>query len=280
MGYLDKFREEAQLLREQQEQQEKDRVYREKYLAEVIQPRMQALYACLAELTENLNLIRPDTRAGYEISGIGRVEGFRQDNYRLAADSQRAMTRLTLAFICTAPGELAIEVNTPMEVQRVKDFLFSHNLRYKSVLQRDERHNAHAGVFNLEGTIPVVFQFDVDPEALQIRLTISNFSLLGKQHYNLSATQLDEAFFDKLAGYIVRDTPQFIELDISEEQLNALRESLKREQEQKDKEIERIQQDRRREEEQMAERKASSVLGKLRARAEELKNKLQGGKLN
>ena len=238
MGYLDQLKDEARALQDEQTRQAKAREENAQYLAQSIHPRMQALYTYLSELTDNLNIVKPQFSVAYDISGFGVAEPYVQQRYKLTADSNKAMMQLSLTFFCESEQDVVIEADSPQAVQRQKEYFFANNVRYRCNEVIDERQNMCSATFTMAREIPVVFKFTVNAEKLD--LSVHNFIDLGVQRYPLKPEQLDEDFFDRLAGYIVRDRKQFMELEISQQQLEELRANLEKEQAKQAQDLQRI----------------------------------------
>jgi len=263
MGLLDDLKNQAndQRDREQREKQRWEQL--ESIYRDEIHPRMTEVYQYLNELVEHLNYLKPETLASYPILPQGASCTFRQHDYKLTVDSTRQTRNITL----TCKAELAQPVRFSLEgrekVLRQKELLDSFKLRYDRKEYKNDSYELTGADFKLEGPINISVYFVGDVETSSVNLVMSNFEQPGAVRHVLKARHLNREFLDKLGRYLLRKDDQFLNLDISDDHKQTIRQMLEQERLRREQEIAEMERQAREEAEQdKARRRLLNIFNK------------------
>ncbi|MFO7602405.1 MAG: hypothetical protein R6X06_01170 [Gammaproteobacteria bacterium] len=230
MGLLDELRQQADSIRDSEENQKARAAQLEAWSRAQVRPKLTQIYTYLNELISHLEVVQPDTPVAYPLKGYGTLENLVQANYKLTTDSREDMRRVTLAFSCEAKGTVSFNVEGKPQVERLRELLMVCKLAFTSREYRDDRHNLVSAQFNVEAKVPVLFNFELAENKTTINLTIRNFEGLGTHVYRLQPEMIDEQLLDQMGLYILRADNHFLRLDMSEEERDRLRQRLSGEQ--------------------------------------------------
>lgn len=237
MGLLDDLKNQANEQRDR-EQREKERWEQlEKTYQDEIHPRMSEVYQYLNELVEHLNYLKPDTFAHYPVLPGGKSCTFRQHDYKLTIDSTRQIENITLAFKAELTEPVHFTIEHKEKVLHQKDLLDSYKLRHERKEYKDDSYELLGADFKLEGPINISIYFVGDIENSSVNLFMSNFESPGVVKYVLKARHLNRDFLDKLGSYLLRKDNKFLNLDISDDHKQTIRQMLEEEQQQREQEI-------------------------------------------
>ena len=145
------------------------------------------------------------------------------------------------------------QVGDPKLVDKQEDFLKEYNLRYQCRRYKNDSHQVVGADFVVQTDISIRLQFQADIESKCIRLTIVNLPKLGSRRFQLRPEQLDEAFFDDLGHFILREKDDFLTLDISESEKARIREQVQKEMQERHAELKQAEADAKAEAEAEAE---------------------------
>lgn len=210
MSFLDELKKEAEqrrtLTKDSQQHQESQH---KTYLA-TIQPKIKQLHDYLTDLTEQLNFVKPEILVDYHLESFGTISGLRQEDYFLSVDNPVETHLLSLSFACVTDKVIRFDRDNEKTIERIKDYLWSHNLRFEYKESRNMQHRLYRGYFTLNGRISIMMSFSIDMEGV-ITLTSKNFEGLGVVKYTFQANEINEAFLDGVAKWIVRKPNPFTE---------------------------------------------------------------------
>ncbi|MDH5181217.1 MAG: hypothetical protein OEZ39_04630 [Gammaproteobacteria bacterium] len=226
MGLLDELKKEAEAKQSRQQAEKQRRAELEAHSRAVVLPKLAQVYGFLSDLLKTVDVLQPDTRVTYKISGYGPLENLLQGGYELKADSRDNMTHVSLYFECLGKGKFSFTVHDKSNVDRQKDYLSEHRLSFYTREYRDDRHTVTHALFTVEEKVPVTFDFRLTEDLNTIKLTVRNFDGLGRHLYNLEPEDIDDEFLDELARYLLRHTAEFLKLEISEDDRNNIRQRL------------------------------------------------------
>lgn len=224
MGVLDELKKEAATVKAKVERSRSDEQTQRDAVLRELRPRMQALYAFLKELADNLAVVNPDVRVAYEVGGFGQLKGLRQEGYRVSTPDNRALSHFTLHFNCVSAGTVRFQVKGKEAAERQRQAMWQNNLRFTSKALSDG-----TGVFHLETHIPVTLEFETDVERGNVRMRERNLEVLGSNTIYYDPEQLTEDFFDELGKAVLRQPNRFSELSgntLSEDARRRLRQQL------------------------------------------------------
>lgn len=267
MSLLDDLKKEAEAKRAadtaDQEAARKEADYRQR-----IRPGMQKILHYLSELTDQLNELEPDVRQDYTLPGIGCVEGLRQGNYVVNADSTENTRTIRLRFDCSDEREREFAVRPKSTADETRAFLETQVMRYAEWPIRDPVQGIIGLNFQLTIKVDVNFIFKADMEQGAIILIIANFSNFKVEKSVVQPERIDDAWLDNLGNYLLRRRKNLYELEITDNDKAAIREKLEAARRQREAELQAAIE---REQEEREEARRNSLLGKLKSLQDRVK---------
>jgi len=207
MSLLNEIKKEAQTVKLKQARQHMTDHERSEAVHQALGPKMRSMYTYLKELFDNLKVVDPDIRCGYDVKLHGRFDGLRQGEYRVTAPDTRALDCFSLHFVCRSEGAVRLPVRGLSACEQHREYLWSHNLRFTSKLLADG-----TGVFTVEKVVPVTLEFRANVERGGIALTVKNLDLLGTNKVFLTIDQATDELMEELAKCLLRKENRFNEL--------------------------------------------------------------------
>jgi hypothetical protein len=220
MSYLEQLKKASQ---ERQQQEQASELQAEQQLAQrkrlfrtQVKPALKRLRQFLGELTEQLNYLKPDTSASYEIKTYGEISDFQQQDYRLALfdnvygstsrdDNSDTSSDFVLRCVCQTPYKYRLKKHKLSEAELQKKYFTKYHIRFTYTEEPDANSQAIKTLFLFEPEINVEFKFTGQLKTSTIDLTVTNFAELGKRViYTLQPKQVNGPFLDELAKYITR----------------------------------------------------------------------------
>ncbi len=187
--------DEAQILREQREQQ-----YREG-----CEPKMEALAEYLARLFKQVETLKTPTRMGFELAGYGRVVADVEPEFQLRQTREAGRFRLEISGAAHVVSEECPQLQVE-GVAKVKTMnrLFQHcRLGGMQALGRDEAGDVVAASFRARGKIDLNGEIDASSGTGQVRVSFTNFEGYGTITRSFPPARLTEEFIDGLGRYLL-----------------------------------------------------------------------------
>ncbi|RDH87545.1 MAG: hypothetical protein DIZ78_02955 [endosymbiont of Escarpia spicata] len=262
MSLLDELKHEAERLQQPDNEQDSPEVRQEVLYQSTLRPRMRAILRYLSELAEQLQLVNPDVSCTYELPGYGEIQGLRQQDYIVNADSTDQTKTIRLRFNCATENELEFSVTPKSEADATRSFLESQQMRFAEWPVRDMEQRLVGLTFQVQVKVEVIFLFQADPEQGGIRMITSNFEGFSIKRHLYMPEKITEKWLDDLGNFILRKHEKLHSLDISDSEKEKIRKRLQMEKQQREKETQEMLQ---REEVALADEKNSkSLFSKLR----------------
>lgn len=241
MSILDELKKQADAIKADQSAAEQAQAEREAFYRSDILPKLEYIYSWLFELTEHLNLIKPDIKALYSLEQVGELPVLKQASYRIAVDSRRDMKKLVLGFECATEGKLTQVIEGKRNIEQYVEYLRGTKIQFN---RRDQVANAaelKGAEFEIELRVPVTFSFIANIEAGFIDMRIRNFDHLGLRQIPVKPGDITEAFMDNIGRYLMREREDFYKLDISDDERERIRLRLREELAQRDRELHELE---------------------------------------
>jgi hypothetical protein len=210
MGLLDELKKQAETLRQKQQVSQEvlnqNLVIAHKKLADALR--------YWIELFNSLNIIKPTIPRLYFLDAANRMDDLLQCDYnvngrRLAVDHKDYIEAVILRFRCVADRKLTIEKQTDPLVQRLRDHLWSHNLRFDLKEYRNERGYVERGAFTVLCEVPVLVTIDADLEKAHIRISCKNLEKLGEYACTYDFDEFDKPVLEELGKVILAKANSF-----------------------------------------------------------------------
>lgn len=208
MSLLDDLEQEAQRRKASVDDAERARQQREEVYRTRLEPGMVALHDYLSKLTGNLAIIRSSKIFTLPIPGYGEVVFQVEHEYDLKLQSQHTAKEIRLAFPCVVRSEECpmIEVLGASKVKAVAGAFQRLRLGGLVSNRKDASGEVIAATFRAKGRISADATFFADAESAQVRMSFVNFDQIGgTRTKTVSADQFNDAIYDEIGRYLVRE---------------------------------------------------------------------------
>ena len=236
MGILDNLKEQADQDISKKIDQQLSTENSQYIYDEQIAPKMKAIYVYLKEFTQHLNVIEQSVKVPVYsklFPGIGELH---QTAYKVSTDgsggvvNQNKINEVYFSFRYkgTAVGEYIHHTENKLDSDRVIDFLNSHKISYTRSNNLSSK-NSGALNFYITKDIPVTFKFTSNPEKSTIGLCINNHEEFEKRELIIKPADINDAYLDKLARYILKKDSDFLDIEIDDAVKNKIRQRIEAE---------------------------------------------------
>jgi len=233
MGILDELRDEAERkkLISQQEVISAEKLA-ENYQQNLL-PKMQMIFNFFKEIVEHLQFIQEPIKVINYSKKYPELGELIQQDYKLSTDKHGGISHynelmeIKVRFYCFAEGTMELAVKSQAEIEQQVNFLTAKKVPF----EWSRHHNSIADTFAtfvIEKKIPVNINFRVDYNDSQIILEIFNHHNFGHIKRYYQADEVNEALLDQLAKFLLRKDSDFIEIEMSEQERQALKENLRK----------------------------------------------------
>ncbi|MGH8041105.1 MAG: hypothetical protein ACREPN_03560 [Rudaea sp.] len=207
MGLLDELEQQAQQRKASADDAEKRKSQREEIFRTQLEPGMTALHEFLLKLVANLKLLQPKKSLQYALAGYGDIVGYIEHEYDLKVNQQPGSREIVLGFNCAVASEECptVEVIGASKVRTVAGAFQRLHLGGLLDQKKDGNGEVVSAKFNAKGRIPMSATFFADADSATVRMNFVNFDSLGTATKNVSSAQLNEALFDAIGRYLMRE---------------------------------------------------------------------------
>ena len=237
MGILDNLRQQSENLKAKEQQEQQRQAELQAHFRDQLQPKMIEIYKYLNEFAEHLNYIKPDIQVDYQLNAEGLKVALKQENYKIQVDSVNETRLVNFRFECSNPRDLAFVAGDKLSIDKNIEYLQRFNLQYQCKRNKDEKLDVTNAQFTVKCVVPIVFMFKGNVENSSIDLICNNFDGLGILRHAFKAHHFNETFFDNLGRFILRENPEFLKLNISEDAIEQIRAQIAEEQRQRQEEL-------------------------------------------
>ncbi|MDB5812600.1 MAG: hypothetical protein JWN94_4722 [Betaproteobacteria bacterium] len=205
MGLLDDLKQQADSLRQKQQvtQAELNENLRAAHA------RLKDGLHYLVDLFNSLNIIKPVVPRYYYLEGgVTKLENLLQCDYncngrRLTVDHHDFIEAIVLRFRCVGDGQITIEKQSEPMVQRLRDHLWTHALKFDVNEVKNERGYVERGIFTVKCEVPVTVTIGSDLENAQIKITLKNLEKLGEYVYVYDFDEFGKEVLEELGKVII-----------------------------------------------------------------------------
>jgi len=232
MGLLDELEQEAERQRLRDAQLSEQREARELYWNTQLLPAMKSLDDFLHRLSRHLASLKKRPRIVYPLPGYGDVVAHVESTLIVQSAPQQMTYDITLEGIATVASEECprIACDTLSRVRSVSGVLTP--LRLAGVIDAHKNPNGEirSATFVAKGRIPLQLEVHADVESGIARMQFQNYEGFGHSTRSFRAEQLDEALFDSLGRFLMRDETTFAQESVGEDLRRQLQSRLQRDQ--------------------------------------------------
>jgi len=205
MSLLDDLKQQAESL--QQKQQVTQEEINQNLLA--AHAKLNETLRYWVELFNSLNVIKPVVpRTYYLESGAIKLENLMQCDYNVngrrgTSDHRDYIEAVVLRFRCASDQKLTVEKKSEPMVQRLREQLWSSNLKFDLRELRNERGYVERGIFTIAAEVPVTVAITADLTTARIKITVKNLERLGEYAYIYDFDEFGREFLEELAKVII-----------------------------------------------------------------------------
>jgi hypothetical protein len=216
MSFLDELKKEAEARKQKEMAETQSRLEAVNRNFLLVQGRLQEVYRYLKKLVEQLGEIDLPVHRSYYVEGIGQVDKLLQTGYavalkRMTLGHKDFIKEILLGFKCVSDKTFTIEKDSPAAIERQRDYLWRNNIRFDYEEFRNERGYVYRGTFTVPAIIPVSFIVSGDLESARIRISTKNFNMLIATEFIYELSEVDNAFLDEFAKYLLNKPSNFIQ---------------------------------------------------------------------
>ncbi len=231
MGVLDQLRKEVDQKKLSELQTVDQQALRSELYKTQVLPKMQQVFKYLQELVAHLNYLEVPIKVESYSDRFPRLGTLMQKEYKINTDGYggfsdfNKLMQINVTFYCIGAGEFEYNVHTKLAIEQENAFL--HAKRIPSKMHRLGGASAEESArFVVTRKIPVRVRFEVDYEQSQIKVMVNNHANFATYAEMWQPEDIDDAFLDTLARYLLRKDSEFISLDITDEYRDMLRNKL------------------------------------------------------
>ena len=205
MSLLDDLKKQAESLRQQQVSS--DALFSQNLLA--VHDRLKEALLYWVDMFNSLNVIKPVvTRTYYLDGGNATLDPLSQFDYnvngrRKTVDHHDYIEGIVLRMRCTTDGALTVEKESSANVERMREHLWSHNIKFDLKEYRNDRGYLERGLFTIPRDVAVMVTIVGDLERGQIQMHTKNLEKLGEAHYLYDIAEFTREINEELAKMIL-----------------------------------------------------------------------------
>lgn len=253
MGILDDLKSQSEVKKADENKEVRSQEDLEKHYQANIHPKMLQMYTFFKELAEHLNYIKIETKATYPVTPGGIMQDFLQGDYKVTIDSINEVKNLKMSFSCSLEEPLIFELENVERIERYTDVLQNYHVEHERSDTKGPNYELISAKFKVTGPIPVNIALQGDVGTSSIHLVLNNFELPGISKRTFKEQDITEEFIDDFGKFILRQNPEFLKLDITDEDKEKIRESVQANIRQRQEELEEAERLIQLEEEKAAE---------------------------
>ena len=189
-------------------------------------PAMFRIHQNLSELVHQLQVLDEQAPARLNIPGVGLVDGFLQGRYELAAEGMPPET-VTLRCELRQRREQALEMTTGgLDATAWLDRLRRHGMLARIVREGDAGGRARKTCIAIQGSIPALLRFSLDPDNGALQLVSHNFEEIGERRQVFGPAVVTEPWCEELLKYVLRRDNTFLRDEIPQDMRERLRQRI------------------------------------------------------
>ena len=236
MGILDNLKEQADQDIRKQVKQQSSTEKSQSFYEHAITPKMKEVYLYLKELTQNLNIIEQSIKVTHYAKVFPDMGELQQTSYKINTDGSGGVVNhdkiqevhFSFRYKGTTAGEYVHHTDNKLASDRIIDFLTNHKIPYTRADNLSSRNNGALN-FYIEKDFPVTFVFSSNPEQASINLLIQNHENFEKRKLIIKPDDINEAYLDKLARYILKKDTELLDIEIDDDVKNKIRQRIEAE---------------------------------------------------
>ncbi|MFK5987042.1 MAG: hypothetical protein QM479_16665 [Pseudomonadota bacterium] len=233
MGILDELRDEAERKKIVEQQQTISSEKLEEIYQQNLLPKMQKIFDFFKEIVNHLQYLQDPIKVENYSNKYAQLGDLIQQDYKLSTDQYGGMGHynslktIYLRFYCIGEDIMEFDVKTQADIEHQINFLTSKKISFDWSRHYSSVESSSA-TFRVKRKIPVKINFTVNYEQSLIQLEIFNHHNFGHIKRSYKSDEINDDFLDQLAKFLLRKKNDFIEIEMSHEERELLRENLRK----------------------------------------------------
>ncbi|HEY6985736.1 MAG TPA: hypothetical protein VH375_06625 [Rhodanobacteraceae bacterium] len=232
VGLLDELEQQAQQRGIAGDEASRRKAARDTAYRTRLEPALDGLHAFLTELTHKLRTLHSRIALHYHVPGYGEIVGYIDHEYRLEDLKQPSSRDITLDFGCAIASDEcpSVEVEGASRLRAVSGFFQRHRIGGMTAPRKDVSGDLVGATFRAKGRIPVSAHFHADAESGVLRMTFTHFDGFDTTVKSIAPAQVDEALYEQIGRYLVREPNTLLREDLPEAYRKQLRSKVQQQQ--------------------------------------------------
>ena len=204
MGLLDDLKQQADSVLVQKQTSAEERTRR----LEASHERMKAALQYWVDFFKALNIVKPEIVRHYHVEGSTRLANLVQTDYnvnsrRLTVEHHDYIDSIEMRFRCVSDESITVEKDSDILVNRLREHLWTHGLKFEVREIRKEGAYVERGIFTIAGEVVVRLTIAADPHESRITLTVRNLERLGEYSYVYDFDEFGPALQEEIGKAIL-----------------------------------------------------------------------------
>ncbi len=211
MGLLDELEKEAESKRAEEAQAAELRQAREQVWESQLLPAMKALEIYLRRFAEHLAVLKKRPRLVHPLPGYGDVVAYLEPSLAVQAAPAASSFEIVVDATASVASDECPRVvcDGVARCRSVSAVLQQHRLSGVSDARKDANGELRGATFQARGRIPLRLTVHADCDSGQARMQFDNHEGFAHSSRSFRADQMNEALFDDLARFLLREQPTF-----------------------------------------------------------------------
>lgn len=225
MGLLDELESEAQRRKSGDEDVAAQKLARETAYRTVLEPAMADLFAYLKQLAIKLKELQPKIAIRHTLPGYGEVVAYVEHEYDVREARQPSSKEITISFFAAvASSECpSVQIEGAARVRAVATLFQRHRLGTALAAAKDTAGDIAGATFKAKGRIPLTAVFYADATSGQLKMSFTHFDDFATAVKTVAAEQVNEALYDEIGRYLMREPTDLMREVLSENYRSQLR---------------------------------------------------------
>jgi hypothetical protein len=238
MGLLDDLKTEVKKIKNEELQQDAELEAQEEFYNTHLRPVMLRANSYFAEIVDNLNTVAPEIYPAYQLDPLQQREiTLNQGSYLYRADHVENPRRIDMSCNCTLVDAQEFYVRSKDAVDKYAALLDSYKFPYHSKNELDTRHEVINATFILEGPMKVLVRIQADAVDRCVYIDLQNIEDLPFKRYKFLPDKVDDELLDRLARLLVRKESKLVEVKLSDDVRDEFRRQLEQEKRRNEEEL-------------------------------------------
>lgn len=228
MSLLDRIGKQAQLVREERAAAAREKQRLEDRYEQIVAPAMEGLHDYLQALARDLSEVRPPVRLHYSLIHYGALHASVLHEYKVEKQKRRYSYEIHMHWRARVDHEQTSEQHIigHRKVRQLVDQLRQLHLGGVREPEYGPNGDLLEARIHPRGFLHLEMIAKASAYDSYLRLSFRHLDSLGQTHKHVVAEQLDDAFYDRLGRFLIREDDELIKEALSPELRARLQEAV------------------------------------------------------